>query len=252
VVRALEKRPIERRRLQSILLEGRKVPFTRNDPVLASLEMVGVIRPTQPVQIRNLLYEQALHALYTQTSVARSLEPEQERESEMIYVRLQALHDAARDTDGRYCPGRAWETFAAELFTLVPAFSVAPSLYSDPEHLDILLPLEETSADSGFWASCGPYIMVTCEDLYPDISRSAFFARMVRKSKPYGCKLIMVMTSTETTGAESQVYGEDGREICIALIGAREIDQLLRERHDLEAFLRSRVLQARLSNYTAP
>ncbi len=253
VVRALERRPPERRRLQSILLEGRKLPFTRNDPVLASLEMIGAIRPTQPIQIRNLLYERALRTVYTETPVARvPIRSDQERESEMIYVRLQALHDAARETDGRYCPGRAWETFAAELFSLVPVFSVAPNLYSDSEQLDILLLVDAASPDSGFWASCGPGIMVTCDDLYPHLSRADLIKETVRKSKPYGTKLVLVMTSTEVTGDESQVIQEGDREICIALIGSPEIDRLLEKHHDLEAFLRNRVLQARLHNCAIP
>ncbi|MBC7316536.1 MAG: hypothetical protein H5T70_08985, partial [Chloroflexi bacterium] len=41
-------------------LGGRDVPFSRNDPVLASLEMLGVIRPSQPCRVRNRIYALSL------------------------------------------------------------------------------------------------------------------------------------------------------------------------------------------------
>ncbi len=64
VTRELDRHPPERRTLRDILVEGRRVPFSRNDPVLASLEMIGAIRATQPCQIRNRLYECALRQYY--------------------------------------------------------------------------------------------------------------------------------------------------------------------------------------------
>lgn len=60
IIRELERDALARRRLEEILLGGRDVPFSRNDPVLASLEMLGVIRPSQPCRIRNRIYALSL------------------------------------------------------------------------------------------------------------------------------------------------------------------------------------------------
>jgi hypothetical protein len=69
----LDKQPGARRHLQSIAIEGQSVPFSRNNPILASLEMLGAIKPGQPCAVRNALYERALREYYgTLSSAARS------------------------------------------------------------------------------------------------------------------------------------------------------------------------------------
>jgi len=60
IIRELERDAPARRRLEEIVLGGRDVPFSRNDPVLASLEMLGVIRPSQPCRVRNRIYALSL------------------------------------------------------------------------------------------------------------------------------------------------------------------------------------------------
>ncbi len=67
----LERMPAARRQMHSILYSGRHTPFSRNNPILASLEMIGAIRPTQPCTVRNRLYARALSEYFgeqTQTS----------------------------------------------------------------------------------------------------------------------------------------------------------------------------------------
>ena len=60
LLRELENQPGAKRHLQSIVIDGQSVPFSRNNPILAALEMLGAIKPTQPCAVRNALYERAL------------------------------------------------------------------------------------------------------------------------------------------------------------------------------------------------
>ena len=64
LLRELENQPGARRHLQSIAIDGQSVPFSRNNPILASLEMLGAIKPVQPCTVRNALYERALREYY--------------------------------------------------------------------------------------------------------------------------------------------------------------------------------------------
>lgn len=64
VIRELERNGAARERLRPIIMEGREIPFTRNDPVLAALEMIGAVQATQPCRVRNRLYERALQRYY--------------------------------------------------------------------------------------------------------------------------------------------------------------------------------------------
>jgi len=68
LIRELENQPGARRHLQRILIEGQSVPFSRNNPILASLEMLGAIKPVQPCAVRNKLYERALREYYASQS----------------------------------------------------------------------------------------------------------------------------------------------------------------------------------------
>lgn len=60
VIGELEQSPLGRRRLYELLVEKRRIAFTRNDPVLAALEMLGVIRAAQPCRVRNSIYAASL------------------------------------------------------------------------------------------------------------------------------------------------------------------------------------------------
>jgi hypothetical protein len=64
LLRELESQSGARRHLQSIVIDGQSVPFSRNNPILASLEMLGAIKPAQPCVVRNALYERALREYY--------------------------------------------------------------------------------------------------------------------------------------------------------------------------------------------
>jgi len=73
LLRELERQPGAKRYLQNILLEGASIPFSRNNPIIASLEMMGAIRPGQLCTVRNALYERALREYYgAQTPPSRS------------------------------------------------------------------------------------------------------------------------------------------------------------------------------------
>jgi len=170
VIHQLERRPIERRRLRSILLEGREVPFSRNDPVLASLEMIGVIRPTQPCRVRNRLYERALRRYFRagetgadaagERPALMPAEVEQVEDLDALYGRLQSLRQAAMGPHSAYRPGKEWETFAAALFATVPAFSVYPDLHRDTGQLDVALTINRDAPGGNLWAVYQPAILV--------------------------------------------------------------------------------------------
>ncbi len=60
VIRRLEKFPVARARLYDIIQRENEMPFSRNDPVLARLEMFGAIRGDGLCRIRNELYRRML------------------------------------------------------------------------------------------------------------------------------------------------------------------------------------------------
>jgi hypothetical protein len=257
VIHELERRPIERRRLRSILLEGRQMPFSRNDPVLASLEMIGVIRPTQPCQVRNRLYEHALRRYFRAgegdaeaTEERPALMPaeiEQVEDPDALYGRLQSLRQAALDPRGAYRPGREWEAFAAGLFATVPAFSVYPDLHGDTGELDVALAINRDAPGGNHWAVYQPVILV--EQLHLDeASPERAVARLAAKAARHRARLLLVLA----TGG-----GEEAAARCAALSGAREgmcvvclpdtaIVRLLEERGSLDMMLRATVREARM------
>jgi len=129
IIHELDTHLAERSVLRNIL-EGRKITFSRNDPVLASLEMIGAIRPVQPCEVRNRIYERALQRYYQGDLEAAEPRPEIDaglpEDVEAMYARLRALRRGALDASGAYRHGKPWETFAAALFSMVPGFSVYP------------------------------------------------------------------------------------------------------------------------------
>lgn len=60
VIRQLDKFPGDKARLYDIMQRENEMPFSRNDPVLARLEMFGAIRGEGGCQIRNELYRRML------------------------------------------------------------------------------------------------------------------------------------------------------------------------------------------------
>ncbi len=247
VIQELERRPLERRRLCSILLEGRKMPFSRNDPVLASLEMIGAIRPVQPCEVRNALYERALRQYFTQAPPERASLATPTEDLEATYARLWALRAEALDPRGNYDCGRPWEAFAAAFFSLVPAFSVVPNVRAEAEGPGVILAIAPEAQGGSYWGIYQPAILVTC--MSPSqLSPEDFAAEALRRAEAHNVKLVLVMGSG-MAGLEAEErarYSGSRGEACIVLLDDSEIVQLLEQRGDLDAYLRNRVLEARL------
>lgn len=254
VIHELERRPIERRRLRAILLEERQVPFSRNDPVLASLEMIGAIRPTQPCQLRNRLYARALrryfraHAENTGTPPAvMPAEVEQLEDPDALYGRLLALRHAAMDARGAYRPGREWEAFAAALFATVPAFSVYPDLHADTGQLDVALTINRDAPGGTLWAMYQPLILVEqchLEDGTPERT----IARLATKAAEHRARLLFVLATGGGPEAAARCAALSGLrgDLCVTCLPDAVVAELLEERGSLDTFLRIRVREARL------
>ena len=250
IIHELRSHPKESRRLRKIL-EGSKVPFSRNDPILASLEMMGVIRPTQPCQIRNKLYERALRRFYAQldeeSMPAPLPEPKSLEDVQAMYEHLQSLRAEALDVNGAYKPGRVWETFAAALFSMVPAFSVYPDVRAGKEQLDIVLAINSDAQGGSYWNTYQPAILVETKNL-SETTPENIISEVLGKASLHNIKLVFVMTSGVGTGAakEQESYSGTREDTCIVLVDDAEIAALLEERGGLDKFLRSKVLEARL------
>jgi len=169
VLHELSRRPLQRRRMQAITMEGRRMPFTRNDPVLASLEMIGVLAPTQPASLRNELYARALRDFYAQqqeddetasADIRESLAMPDDVAREM-FARLRNLRWQALGSRGYYQADTAWEAFAAAFFAAVPAFTVVPEVNSDQERLDLVFTIEPNVPDDSFWLNYMPAVLVS-------------------------------------------------------------------------------------------
>ena len=254
VIHELERRPPERRRLRSILVEGRQVPFSRNDPVLASLEMIGAIRPTQPCEVRNRLYERALRQYYTFAETAASAghdlplaKEKGNEEIEAMYARLQTLRAEALDARNLYRIGKAWETFASALFSTVSAFSVYPDLHANREELDIVLAINDRAPGGSYWSTYQPAILVECRNMLIG-SPEAVKAELLGQANQHGIKLVLAMTSgaTRSSGEERVCRSGTRGDTTLVFLDDAEIAQLLAKRDDLDHYLRGKVLEARL------
>ena len=252
VIQELERRPLERRRLCSILFEGRKVPFSRNDPVLASLEMIGAIRPVQPCEVRNALYERALRLYYAQATLERVQSAAQAEalpaeDVEAMYACLWALHAEALDPDGNYNCGRSWEAFAAALFSMVPAFSVVPDVHAGADKPAVMLAIAPEAQGGSYWGIYQPAILVVCASPR-QVTPEEFASEALGKASAHNVKLVLVMSSGGAgLGAEERArYSGSRGDACVVLLDDSEVVRLLEQRGDLDAYLRNRVLEARL------
>ena len=251
VIHELDTHPAEQNELRSILIDGRKVTFSRNSPVLASLEMIGAIRPVQPCQVRNRIYERALCRYYQQglEEVVPRPAPDAglSEDIEAMYTRLRALRRGALDASGAYRQGKPWEIFAAALFSVVPAFSVYSDAHMDSGKLNIVLAIKEDEPGATYWSPYQPAILVENWNLQQETPQ-AVIAEMLNKANSYNLKLVFVMV----TGAKPAAHEERGPcsgargDICVVLLDDSEIARLLEDRGDLDAFLRDKVLEARL------
>ncbi|MCD6519132.1 MAG: CHAT domain-containing protein [Anaerolineae bacterium] len=248
VIRELERNPSARRRLRSILIEGQQIPFSRNDPILASLEMIGAIQASQPCQVRNLLYERALRWYYAQLE-GKVPQPSTVQEKplsedvELTYGQLESLHAQALDETNHYQPGKAWESFAAALFSMIPAFSLYPTT---EEVCSILLSIDPSAPGGDYWAPYQPAILVTCHNL-PSGSPEEALSNFLHLAERYQAKLTFIMLAGEPSKEEnadtySGLYGET----CLVALEDSELIKLLKERAELEPWLKEKVLQARL------
>ncbi|MBM3188113.1 MAG: CHAT domain-containing protein [Chloroflexi bacterium] len=261
VIRELVQRPTERRRLREILIEGREMPFSRHDPVLASLEMIGAIRGSQPCVVRNRLYEEALRRYLerSEEGLAADALPAREPEPapnagpvqiERTYERLEVLRAAALGEDGAYVCGKTWGAFAAALFSLIPAFSIYPDLHTGREQLDIVLGVDPEAPGGSHWCPYRPAILVECantrgrplSDVVSDVLERALF---------FHVRLVFLMVSEEAADAAVADASCSGtrEDTTLVLLRDAEIRALFERRGDLDAFLRAKVVEARLRRF---
>lgn len=252
LLRDLDAHPGERRRLRSILIEGKRIPFSRNDPVLASLEMIGAIRATQPCEIRNKLYERALRRYLGQPEVTLvRTEPADrfplEDVVEATYSRLESLRLHALTNDGGYKEGEEWQSFAAALFSLVPAFSVYPDVHAAVNRLDVVLAVNPLAPGGDHWAGYQPAILVERHG-QKELANDDILADLVRRAQQHGIRLVMLMASGEAPARADELRRASGCRdgVCVVQLRDTEIARLLAEHQDLDAYLRGRVLDARL------
>ncbi|MHB1295456.1 MAG: CHAT domain-containing protein [Anaerolineae bacterium] len=247
VIHELERHPLERRKLYSIVVEGRQVPFSRNDPVLASLEMIGAVRAAQPCIVRNRLYERALRDYYGQSTqdapgavAVVPTEPDAVEDRDAAYRRLRGLHEEAKGSAPAAAPDTRWETFAAALFSLVPAFSVYPDLTTSKGHLGIVLGIDDAARGGDVWGAFRPAILVERADGQRD-DPERLVSAVAAKAAAHNMRLVLVVVSgTVRKPFRSGMYGE----ICVVFLAEDGLAQVLEERRDLDAFLRGRVEDA--------
>ncbi|MFH1084947.1 MAG: CHAT domain-containing protein, partial [Chloroflexota bacterium] len=217
VLRKLSALPQEQLRLRGILAQERATPFSRNDPGLAALEMIGVIRPSQPCVVRSELYRRALLRYFNQDAeTARALSaaaPELADEATAMYARLRTLREAALDArgGGRW-RGAAWESYAAALFATIPAFSVAPQPLAEGDERCLLLAIDAQGPGGDYWSVYRPGILVTGAELLEGQAEEAI-TRLVRAAQTQQMRLVFAM-SQRPADASARLSGtRDG--VCL-------------------------------------
>jgi hypothetical protein len=246
VIREVARRPLQRRRLRALVMDNRHSPFTRNDPILASLEMIGAVAPTQPCSIRNPLYERALSQYFTQNeedgvipeSGLDSMQSPEEIKQEM-FARLQVLRQQALGSRGYYAADTAWEGFTAALFTAVPAFSIVPEVASDRQRFDLVLAVEPITQGDSFWAQYSPAILVCRQSTATTLE--PWPIEVVRQAQARGIKLAFVLLSepAEKLRASFPSILYEGVKV-IPLLDSK-IVELLEHQDDIDSFLRDQV-----------
>jgi len=248
VIHRLEANPQARRRVKSIL-DGRRYHFMRSDPLLSSLELIGVIAGTQPCTLRNPIYERALGA-YFANSASLTASPGGGSEAtpsalglEATYERLDGLRRQAQDARGRFVSGASWRTFCAALFSLVPSLSLYPSLQVGLDPSDLLLTVEEGASQGGLWARYRPGVLVTLGDIGDDANKQ--LARRLVRARELRCGLIVWVTSSPESGAgAARVTGRhDG--VDVVVLDAVDLTQVISERRDLAVLVGAKAEEAR-------
>ncbi len=237
----LESMPAARRRLYSIVVERQRIPFSRNNPILASLEMIGAIRPTQPCAVRNRLYARALAHYYEGQELA-SLDETSLTTRAALFERLGHLRREALNGDGCYRRDPAWEGFAEALFTTVPAFSLYEDVANGEGRPYIILSINDRAPGGQYWNSFQPAALVWCQPNVRD--PEALVEEPLAAAHELNLSLVFVLASCIPSALQLASGTRDG--VCLALVTDQEIAQLLDQRSDIEMFLRDRVLAARL------
>jgi hypothetical protein len=75
IIHQLERDLAAKRLLREMIQEGRQVRFSRNNPILSQLEMIGAIRENTYCQVRNPIYEQVLEPYLRLTTEPESEQP---------------------------------------------------------------------------------------------------------------------------------------------------------------------------------
>ncbi|MHB1356121.1 MAG: CHAT domain-containing protein [Anaerolineae bacterium] len=246
VIREVARRPLQRRRLRAMVVEGRRAPFTRNDPILASLEMIGAVAPTQPCAVRNPLYEQAFVQYFTQTeddgiipeSGLDALQMPEDIKQEM-FGRLQVLRQQALGSRGYYTADTAWEAFSAALFSAVPALTIIPEVASDRQRLDLVLAIEPGKSGDAFWTQYCPAILV-CRQSAATTSEP-WPTEVVRQAQPRGIKLAFVLLSEPAEKQRASFPATTLEGVKVVPLLDSKILELLQRQSDIDAFLRDQV-----------
>jgi len=236
----LENMPAARRRLYSIAIERQRIPFSRNNPILASLEMIGAIRPTQPCTVRNRLYARAL-AHYFEGQEQTPLDEAAQASQAAFYEHLAHLRRGALNGSGCYRLDASWKAFAEALFTAVPAFSLYADLAENNE-AHIILSINDRAPGGQYWNSFQPAILVWCAPSVQD--PEALVEKALAAAREHNLCLVFVLASCIPSALQLSSGSHDG--VCLVLATDQEIAQLLDQRGEIETFLRDRVLAARL------
>jgi hypothetical protein len=249
VIHQLDQRPAERARLRSILMDGRELPFTRNDPVLASLEMIGAVQPSQPCRVRNQLYERALrpylgaHGADVPMS-RRPLERPVADDPEAAFVGVETLRARALGRKGAMQGGQRWETYAAALFSLVPCLTLYPDTRARQGQMGILFAIGDEARDA-LWHSHESGLLVQRADLAAQHANE-MLAEAVSRAKDLGICLVAVLTAgpgvptPKHRAALSGVY--DG--VTVLVLDDISLAPILETRGDLEGYLLHRIASA--------
>ncbi len=252
IIRELDARPAESRRLRAILMESEPVLFSRNDPVLASLEMIGVIRPVQPIQVRNRLYERALSEAYAQGAEpgrGSSLPHSQAGsppERQVAYERLAALRTQALASEGGYVVGKQWESFAAALLAAVPAFSLFPAATGHLGAPELLVSIK--GQDDGYWDIYRPAILMTFAHL-PDADAPALLADLAANARRQRARLVLLLATgvKELGAARLEAFRRQPSDVTVVLLDDAELGRVIDAHGDIDAWLRDKTLEVRLS-----
>ncbi|MCD6302063.1 MAG: CHAT domain-containing protein [Anaerolineae bacterium] len=250
VIHQLDQSPAERARLRSILIDGRELPFTRNDPVLASLEMIGAIQPSQPCRVRNQLYERALRPYLAAhgadlPTASQPLARSSGDDPDAAFVGVETLRARALDRRGTLRGGQRWEAYAAALFSLVPCLTLYPDARARQGQMGVLFAIADKARDA-LWRAYRPGLLVQRADLAAQHANEVL-VEAVNRANELGLCLAVVLTagpgvpSPKHRAALSGVY--DG--VTVLVLDDIALAPILETHGDLDGYLLHRIASAR-------